>query len=91
MGETVFYNSNILHCAVYNSKEQRATLHGCMGDIRGGFSRARNILQHGLGWMKGPAFAQTLAEGPAKMMLKNLVVMYDSAPQEMSSKYSLKN
>ena len=41
--------------------------------------------------MKGPAFAQTLAEGPAKMMLKNLVVMYDSAPQEMSSKYSLKN
>lgn len=62
-----------------------------MGDIRGGFSRARNILQHGLSWMKDPAFGQTFPEGPAKMMLKNLVVMHDSAPQEMSSKYSLKN
>jgi len=90
-GESVFYNSNILHCAMYNSKEQRATLHGCMGDIRGGFSRARNVLQHGLSWMKEQAFASTLPEGPANMMLKNLIAMYDSALPQTSSKYSLKN
>ncbi|KXN84189.1 hypothetical protein AN958_12893 [Leucoagaricus sp. SymC.cos] len=46
-GETVFYNSNILHCAAYDSKAKRATLHAMVGDIHGGSMRARNTLQHG--------------------------------------------
>ncbi|KAI0072244.1 hypothetical protein K474DRAFT_1668050 [Panus rudis PR-1116 ss-1] len=59
-GETVFYNSNILHCATYNPDAKRATLHACMGSIKSGSSRARNILQHGLNWMIEPSFRETL-------------------------------
>ncbi|KAF9476138.1 hypothetical protein BDN70DRAFT_995886 [Pholiota conissans] len=71
-GETVFYNNNILHCGAYNSKQPRATLHGCMGDIKAGVTRARNILQHGLEWMKGDAFRQTLPpELATSFSLKN--------------------
>ncbi|KAF8130656.1 hypothetical protein EV363DRAFT_1332779 [Boletus edulis] len=39
-GETVFYNSNILHCATYDAKQRRATLHATMGDTRGESTRA---------------------------------------------------
>ena len=71
-GETVFYNNNILHCATYSTHRPRATLHACMGDARGGSTRARNILQHGLEWMKGEGFRETLSlEG--KQMLDRLV------------------
>ncbi|KAH7914919.1 hypothetical protein BJ138DRAFT_1078537 [Hygrophoropsis aurantiaca] len=62
-GETVFYNSNILHCASYSSAAPRATLHACVGDTRGGSARARNVLQHGLLWMKDDArFREGLRE-----------------------------
>lgn len=74
-GETVFYNSNILHCATYDPKVKRATLHACMGEISGGSTRARNILQHGLTWMKGERFKNTLREGRSKDMLERLVRM----------------
>ena len=67
-GETVFYNSNILHCGVYNSKQHRATLHGCMGDTRGGSTRARNVLQHGLLWMTEDRFRDQLSERGARML-----------------------
>ncbi|KDQ57915.1 hypothetical protein JAAARDRAFT_129673 [Jaapia argillacea MUCL 33604] len=67
-GETAFYNSNILHCATYNPRERRATLHATMGDARGGSTRARNVLQHGLAWMKEEAFPKTLdARGQAML------------------------
>jgi len=75
-GETVFYNNNILHCATYSTHRPRATLHACMGDARGGSARARNILQHGLEWMKEDAFRETLSlEG--KQMLDRLVRMQE--------------
>jgi hypothetical protein len=73
-GETAFYNSNILHCATYHPNARRETLHACVGDIRGGTSRARNILQHGLKWMEGEQFRETLDE-KGKRMLDNLIRM----------------
>ena len=73
-GETVFYNNNILHCATYSTDSPRATLHASMGDARGGSTRARNILQHGLEWMKEDTFRDTLTlEG--KQMLDRLIEM----------------
>lgn len=76
-GETVFYNSNILHCATYDAKQQRATLHATMGDTRGGSTRARNVLQHGLQWMKEVRFRDTLDE-PGRRMLDALIEMQNS-------------
>jgi len=73
-GETVFYNSNILHCGIYDSKVPRATLHACMGDTRGVSSRARNVLQHGLNWMKEDQFRDGLNER-GKLMLSRLIDM----------------
>lgn len=84
-GETVFYNSNILHCATYDRNTVRATLHASMGDVRGGVTRARNVLQHGLDWIKGKAFKRSLeAVGDAKAreraftMWTNLLKMQES-------------
>ena len=75
-GETVFYNNNILHCATYSTQRPRATLHACIGDARGGSARARNVLQHGLEWMKEDTFRETLSwEG--KQMLDRLLKMQD--------------
>ncbi|KAH9927615.1 uncharacterized protein B0H18DRAFT_954320 [Fomitopsis serialis] len=76
-GETVFYNNNILHCATYDPYQKRATLHACMGDTRGGAIRARNILQHGLFWMKEPPFRDTLNER-GKKMLERLLKLQES-------------
>ncbi|KAF9005116.1 hypothetical protein BDQ17DRAFT_1240311 [Cyathus striatus] len=74
-GQTVFYNSNILHCATYSSHAKRATLHACIGDTRGGSSRARNVLQHGLNWMKGDTFRNTLSTRLAQTSLDRLLRM----------------
>lgn len=71
----MFYNSNILHCATYDHRRTRATLHACIGDARGGNVRARNVLQHGLEWIKSEQFVQTLPEGRAKNMWKRLMEM----------------
>ncbi|EPS96329.1 hypothetical protein FOMPIDRAFT_1038193 [Fomitopsis schrenkii] len=76
-GETVFYNNNILHCATYDPTQKRATLHACIGDTRGGATRARNILQHGLLWMKEPRFREALDERGQKM-LGRLVKLQES-------------
>ena len=76
-GETVFYNNNILHCATYDETEERITLHACMGEVRGGPSRARNILQHGLGWMKEARFKDTLDERGLRM-LERIVKLQES-------------
>jgi len=72
-GDTVFYNSNILHCATYNPRVKRATLHACMGETTGGSTRARNILQHGLNWMKEDRFKNTLHEGRPREMLERSI------------------
>lgn len=83
-GETVFYNSNILHCATYNSHAQRATLHPCMGDAeRGGTVRARNILQHGIvDWVSGEAFERTLPTERARKMRARLLEMAKMADEK---------
>ncbi|KAG6902695.1 hypothetical protein C0995_012835 [Termitomyces sp. Mi166 len=73
-GETVFYNSNILHCATYNCTEKRATLHATMGNVKGGSTRARNILQHGLNWMKEDTFREGLNDR-GRRMLDRLIEM----------------
>ncbi|KAI0701038.1 hypothetical protein BC835DRAFT_1324634 [Cytidiella melzeri] len=75
-GETVFYNSNILHCAMYDCTCKRATLHACMGSVRGGSSRARNILQHGLNWMTEDNFKDGL-DARGREMLARLINMKD--------------
>ncbi|KAF8883033.1 hypothetical protein BD779DRAFT_1612376 [Infundibulicybe gibba] len=61
-GETVFYNSNILHCATYNPKERRATLHATMGD-------------HGLDWMQDKRFQQGL-HGRSRAMLDRVLELH---------------
>ncbi|KAH8109091.1 hypothetical protein DFH11DRAFT_1861801 [Phellopilus nigrolimitatus] len=77
-GQTVFYNNNILHCATYSSRTQRATLHASIGDARGGSVRARNILQHGLRWMREARFQESLPTDRAQTMLRKLLEMEGS-------------
>ncbi|CDK25398.1 unnamed protein product [Kuraishia capsulata CBS 1993] len=47
-GDLAFYNPNIVHRGVYNSKKPRLTLHGCYGHTDNGGRRARLVLQHGV-------------------------------------------
>ncbi|KAI0048166.1 hypothetical protein FA95DRAFT_1558315 [Auriscalpium vulgare] len=87
-GDTVFYNNNIVHCATYSPAAQRATLHASIGDTRGGTARARNILQHGLTWMREDRFKETLsADGQA--MLARLEDMQRAVGEQGSLGYSL--
>jgi len=85
--ETVFYNSNVLHCATYDAAQQRATLHATMGDTRGGATRARNVLQHGLTWMRDAAFRETLGTPEGRGMLDALIAMQDGVQGDVG--YSL--
>ncbi|CAH6719682.1 hypothetical protein CLIB1444_02S14158 [[Candida] jaroonii] len=48
-GDVVFYNSNILHRAQYDSTQERLTLHGSYGHKNFGKFRAKGVLQHGVG------------------------------------------
>ncbi|KAJ7665739.1 hypothetical protein B0H17DRAFT_1184497 [Mycena rosella] len=73
-GDSVFYNSNILHCASYDSQARRATLHASMGNVKGGSVRARNVLQHGLSWMKEPQFRDGL-DSRGRVMLGSIGVL----------------
>lgn len=47
-----------------------------MGDTRGGSERTRNILQHGLEWMKEEAFRESL-NLKGKQMLEKLLRMQE--------------
>lgn len=87
-GQSVFYNSNILHCATYDPNQRRATLHATMGSTRGGQSRARNILQHGLLWMKEERFCEGL-DDRGRAMLANLIKLQESVNGDIG--YSLTN
>lgn len=49
-----------------------------MGSARGGSTRARNILQHGLDWMTTADFRNTLDER-GKAMLDRLIKMKEGA------------
>ncbi|ORY28122.1 hypothetical protein BCR39DRAFT_594234 [Naematelia encephala] len=69
-GETVFYNNNILHVGTYNPATKRRTLHGSYGaPPPGDMTRARNVLQHDLSYVRDPSFRDGLPE--------NLVPMVD--------------
>ena len=62
-GDIAFYNNNILHRGVYDSRKERITLHGSVGHVSGSRLRARNVLQHGVGsWIEKCNFTQ-LEEG----------------------------
>lgn len=51
-GDAVFYDNNILHRGIYGSSRERMTLHGSMGRAAVE-SRARSVLQHGIGgWVE---------------------------------------
>ncbi|KAK2464950.1 hypothetical protein APHAL10511_003026 [Amanita phalloides] len=96
-GDTVFYNSNILHCAAYNCDEVRATLHASIGDVRGGATRARNVLQHGLDWIKSKEFRRSIdsiandkVRSRALTMWATLLKMQENADAEKLG-YSLSN
>ncbi|KAJ6605835.1 hypothetical protein B0H10DRAFT_2076054 [Mycena sp. CBHHK59/15] len=77
-GDSIFYNSNILHCASYDAHARRATLHASMGNVNGGSVRARNVLQHGLSWMKEGDFSDRL-NPQGKIMLSRLLDLYHKA------------
>lgn len=89
LGDTVFYNNNILHLGTYSTKAKRATLHASMGDVRGGSVRARNVLQHGLSWMKEDTFRNGLTV-KGKAMLNRLVEM-QKKNEGIQMGYSLDN
>ncbi|KAJ6545413.1 hypothetical protein B0H19DRAFT_1221688 [Mycena capillaripes] len=78
-GDSVLYNSNILHCATYDAQAPQATLHASMGNVAGGsVPRAQNILQHRLRWMKEPQFSDGL-DSRGKAMLGRLLELYNAA------------
>lgn len=77
-GDIAFYNNNILHRGVYNSKKDRITLHGSVGHSGGSNLRARNVLQHGIGkWVDQVDFSLLKPEDKARAeaMRERLVKM----------------
>ncbi|RMY49046.1 hypothetical protein D0865_07720 [Hortaea werneckii] len=81
-GDIVFYNNNILHRGVYDSKTERMTLHGTMGLTGTDPARARNILQHGIGAWAGQCNFSDLPDGmadQASAMQKRLMLMGSGA------------
>lgn len=97
-GQTAFYSQRILHRASYLPSRHRATLHGCYGEVSchdnvqaeqnvSASERARNVLQHGVEWMKDDSFGEQLPER-LKPMWKNLLVMSEkNKPEDLG--YSL--
>lgn len=76
-GQTAFYSQRILHRASYVPSKKRQTLHGCYG-LAGSEQRARNVLQHGLDWMRDPAFGAALPER-LQPMWSNLVQLEEKS------------
>lgn len=58
-----------------------------MGETSGGSTRARNILQHGLNWMKEDKFRNALPEGRPREMLERLVALQEEF-RELEMGYS---
>ncbi|CAL5871723.1 uncharacterized protein PFLUO_LOCUS5976 [Penicillium psychrofluorescens] len=81
-GDIVFYNNNILHRGVYDSKVERMTLHGSAGHLNGASLRARNVLQHGLrDWIDRLSFdaLDEQQRALAEHMRSNLIKMAGDA------------
>ncbi|KAE9399678.1 hypothetical protein BT96DRAFT_919984 [Gymnopus androsaceus JB14] len=87
LGETVFYNSNILHCAAYDHTVKRATLHACTADSRHGAARGRNILQHGLSWVNDERFREQLTPKGRRMLDRLLDLQKNTSAEDVG--YSL--
>ena len=82
-GDLIFYNNNILHRGVYDSKAERMTLHGTMGKVGSDPARARNILQHGIGSWAAQANFSMLPAGMADVaagMQNRLLAMGSDTP-----------
>lgn len=62
-------------------------MHGCIGNVKGGSSRARNILQHNLEWMRGDKFREGLPNERSKRMLERLLETQKG--QLLTAEYSL--
>jgi hypothetical protein len=92
-GDAVFYDNNILHRGKYDAGRERATLHGSVGHVRGSETRARNVLQHGVGsWVRECEFGCLGPEGGvererAEGMRRRLVEMGRGKGEEVG--YSL--
>ena len=86
-GQTVFYNPNLLHRAVYNPKIRRATLHCAVGaPENGAVVRAAGIV-HVLGykrisWITDPAFRDSLPNGGLRIMHANLLDSLQKAERQ---------
>ncbi|KAK4495755.1 hypothetical protein PRZ48_013023 [Zasmidium cellare] len=74
-GDMVFYNNNILHRGAYKSSIERMTLHGSIGHVQGGSFRARNVLQHGRGWIEGVDLSKVTKPERAKGMRDRLLAL----------------
>ncbi|EPQ26932.1 uncharacterized protein PFL1_05566 [Pseudozyma flocculosa PF-1] len=95
-GQTAFYSQRILHRASYLASRKRATLHACYGDIgddeageAGGAERARNILQHGVEWMRDEEFGASLP--PRLRPMWNNLIRTEKKWAEKDLGYSLDN
>ncbi|KAI9197103.1 uncharacterized protein BJ171DRAFT_446542 [Polychytrium aggregatum] len=88
-GQTVFYNNNLLHRAHYPKGVKRASLHGSMGITSGGPTRAQNILQHGLDWIKSDRFRATLP--PAALPLHDNLLRLAEARKDVKLEYDHPN
>lgn len=77
-GDILFYNNNILHRGIYDSKVDRMTLHGTMGVTGDDPARSRNVLQHGVGdWVHRCDFKglQPDMAAMAEQMKQRLIAM----------------
>lgn len=74
-GDMVFYNNNILHRGAYKHDIERMTLHGSIGHVDGGSLRARNVLQHGRGWIEGVDLSHVAKPERAQGMRERLLAM----------------
>lgn len=81
-GDLVFYDNNILHRGVYKADIERMSLHGSMGHVKASRTRARNVLQHGVGgWVEKCDFSAMEGEQRqrAEAMRRRLVKMGSEA------------
>lgn len=91
-GDAVFYSQRLLHRASYLPTKQRATLHGCYGQVSSPSSssssvdtageRARMILQHDVDWMKEEKFGQSIKDTTLYPLWVNLMDEYRGKRKE---------
>ncbi|CAO1620831.1 unnamed protein product [Sympodiomycopsis kandeliae] len=87
-GETCFYSQRLLHRASYDPTRQRATLHGCYGQIGSNGQRARMVLQHDVEYLKQSIYGKQISNPKLKIMWDNLIAEYEGKSKEQFG-YSL--